>query len=118
MSGVNITGTSDGFVHAVSPIGGSEHTICGIAADAAASEGDEALRWVHPKTQYVTCAECYRVVKFCWGIKVAKSLGSNALRSDHPLAPGRCAHGINMNVHCSECFDHPAKAIDQQGGAA
>lgn len=108
MSGVDLTGTPDGVVHAVSPIGGSEHTLCGIAADAAVSEADESLRWTHPKHQYVTCSECLRVVKFCRGLKIAKSPVSNALRDDHPLASGKCAHGLNMNTHCPACLNPPA----------
>jgi hypothetical protein len=70
MSRVNLTGTSDGAVHAVSPIGGGEHTLCGIAADAADSEANEALRWTHPKHEYVTCKECSLVVMSCRRLKV------------------------------------------------
>lgn len=74
MSKVDITGTADGAVHVVSPIGGSEHTLCGIAVDAAASENMPSLEWVHPKGEIVTCRECASVIRLCRRVKVAREL--------------------------------------------
>lgn len=55
----------DGLVHAVSPIGGGEHTLCGVAFDAADSEGDESLRWLGPSRRAVDCPMCCAVIREC-----------------------------------------------------
>lgn len=60
-------------IHIVSPIGGGEHTLCGIAGDAYESEGDEALRWRVARTHTVTCRECISVVEACRGVRIFRA---------------------------------------------
>lgn len=61
----------DGLVHVMSPIGGGEHTLCGIAMDAADSEADEGMRWLGHAQGPVSCIECAAVVLHCRGLRVA-----------------------------------------------
>lgn len=62
----------DGLIHVISPIGGAEHTLCGIAQDAADSEDSELLRWGSPRKRGpVSYTECSKVVLHCRGIRVA-----------------------------------------------
>lgn len=65
-----LTTFADGLTHVISPIGGAEHTLCGIAFDAADSEGDESLRWTGMSRGPVTCLECGSVVLHCRGLRV------------------------------------------------
>lgn len=64
--------TPDGDVHAMSPIGGGEHTLCGIAIDAADSERDERLRLSATRRRAVSCAMCADVVLACRQLRVAR----------------------------------------------
>jgi hypothetical protein len=58
-----------GLIHVISPIGGSEHPLCGIAQDSADSEHSDLLRWVSPRKRGpVSCTECSKVVLHCRGI--------------------------------------------------
>jgi hypothetical protein len=62
----------DGLVHVISPIGGGEHTLCGVAFDAADSEGDESLRWSNSAARGpVSCEGCAAVVMHCRGMRVS-----------------------------------------------
>ncbi len=53
-----------GRVHLVTPLQG-EHTLCGVAADAADSERDESLRWQRTPQVTVTCPQCVAVIEHC-----------------------------------------------------
>jgi hypothetical protein len=55
----------EGETHMIDPLGGAEHTLCGVAFDAADSEGDEALRWKLATERLVSCADCSRVIRAC-----------------------------------------------------
>jgi hypothetical protein len=55
----------EGRVHLVSPLGGSQHTICGVACDTADSEGDESLRWVKTARSKFSCEQCAAVIDAC-----------------------------------------------------
>lgn len=54
-----------GHTHLMSAIGGSEHTICGIAFDAADSVGDESLRFQETASDLVTCPTCTIQIQNC-----------------------------------------------------
>lgn len=81
-----------GHVHLVGVIGGGEHTLCGVAFDAADSEHDESLRrliatangdaadffrlrWTPTRKRTVTCPTCGAVVLLCQFVKVAPQRG-------------------------------------------
>jgi hypothetical protein len=69
----------DGLVHVISPIGGGEHTLCGVACDAADSEGDESLRWSDSAARGpVSCEECTAVVMCCRGMRVSAATRGRA----------------------------------------
>lgn len=57
-------------VHLIAGEGGGEHTLCGVAFDAADSEGDEALRFKTTRRRVVTCSGCVGVVLACRGVRV------------------------------------------------
>ena len=59
----------EGCTHMVSPIGGSEHTLCGVAFDAADSEGDESLRWQASGQEHVDCPDCLIVIQACRDVR-------------------------------------------------
>lgn len=59
-----------GETHALSPIGGGEHTLCGVAFDAADSEADEALRFSEASRRKVTCDNCGSIILWCRGLSV------------------------------------------------
>lgn len=59
------------FVHIVSPIGGSEHTVCGIANDAWITENDSDLKWQSPDS-FVDCPLCLRVMDLCLTLRKAR----------------------------------------------
>lgn len=63
--------TSHG-VHLMSPVGGGEFTLCGIAFDAADSEQDKRLRFRGAKREIVTCDLCANVVEVCRDVKVRR----------------------------------------------
>ena len=62
--------TPDGRVHVWSPIGGAEHTLCGIAFDACGSEKDDALQLTDTTARTVTCDQCAEVVAACRGLRI------------------------------------------------
>ena len=55
--------------HLVSPIGGSEHTLCGVAFDAGGSEDEPSLTWKVTTNTTVTCPWCVLVIRECKGVK-------------------------------------------------
>lgn len=61
-----------GTVHLVSPLGGREHTLCGVAFDAADSERDESLRWIPLLEKPVDCGQCVEVIRACWGVRTSE----------------------------------------------
>ena len=75
--------TPDGRVHVWSPIGGAEHTLCGIAFDACGSEKDDALQLTDTTARTVTCDQCAEVVAACRGLRIktpnAKLTGSGQI---------------------------------------
>lgn len=62
--------TTDGQRHMVSPIGGSEHTLCGIAIDSYLSENEPNWESVPLTGSKVTCELCSEVVLACRGVSV------------------------------------------------
>lgn len=62
--------TADG-VHLVSPIGGSEHTLCGDAFD---NKFDEQLGWKKRSARALTCAKCVAIVLHCRNVRVGSAL--------------------------------------------
>ena len=62
--------TADGQRHMVSPIGGGEHTLCGIAAEAHVTEN--APRWAPSRLtgRMVTCEMCADVIRACRLVRV------------------------------------------------
>lgn len=67
-----------GAVHLMSPIGGAEHTLCGVAFDANASENADELGHQPTQRRTVTCLECAMVVDTCRGVRVGRVTPSNA----------------------------------------
>lgn len=55
----------DGRGHLVCPSGGAEHTLCGVASDAADSERDESLRWKTVPGSKISCDTCITIIKTC-----------------------------------------------------
>lgn len=68
----------EGDVHLIAGGGGGEHTLCGVAFDAADSEHDESLRFTPTKRRIITCSGCASVVLACRGVRVASGLGGRA----------------------------------------
>lgn len=64
--------TADGMCHVVSPIGGGEHTLCGIAYDAHETENEPDWAEVPLTGRMVTCCECAAVVVACRRVRLAK----------------------------------------------
>jgi hypothetical protein len=60
--------------HLVSPLGGGEHTLCGVAFDACDSEGMPSLSWKPASSTVVTCPDCGRVIQECRWVEVRKPL--------------------------------------------
>ena len=61
-----------GEVHLFPAVGGGgEHTLCGVAFDAADSEKDESLRFRPTKRRTITCFGCAAVVLACRGVRIA-----------------------------------------------
>ena len=65
--------TADGMRHVVSPVGGSEHALCGIAFDA--HELADGPQWAAvPLTgRTVTCGDCAAVVEVCRSVRLGKT---------------------------------------------
>lgn len=57
-------------VHLVSPIGGSEHTLCGDAFD---NEFEPGIGWKKRSPRALTCPKCVEVVLYVRGVRVAAS---------------------------------------------
>jgi hypothetical protein len=66
----------DGNVHLVV----CEHTLCGVAFDAADSESDESLRWTATHKRFVDCDLCRLTVEACSGVQTRASTGSARLK--------------------------------------
>lgn len=66
-SGVRLI-EAEGFVHLVSPIAGSEHTLCGDAFDLASDVG--GYEWKSSRKKAVTCEKCAAVILACRGVRV------------------------------------------------
>lgn len=70
-----------GYIHLVSSIGGAEHTLCGVANDAFASEDQPELEWKKTDKRVVDCEDCGIQIIGCRGIRVAAvRKGSDATR--------------------------------------
>lgn len=63
--------SSTGDIHALSPVGYGEHTLCGDAFDGCDGEGGHR----DVKRGPVTCKRCIEVVLFCRSLKVATGGG-------------------------------------------
>ena len=56
-------------IHAISPIGGSEHSLCGLAFDAFES-GDLEYKPIFAKSgDKITCAMCRAIIDYCKAFK-------------------------------------------------
>ena len=82
--------TPDGLVHGVSPLAGSEYTLCGFAFDAADSEADESLRWSQVRRGAISCHGCATLVMECRGVRVQKPDNDRVKRGD-PVSRGDSA---------------------------
>lgn len=60
----------EGRTHFVDPSAGGEHTLCGVAMDAAGSENQPELRWRATASITVTCETCAQVILACRGVAV------------------------------------------------
>lgn len=65
-----------GRVHLVSPIGGSEHTLCGNANDEPGTEHQPT------KARTITCLECATVINYCRGVRVSADASTPDIAED------------------------------------
>lgn len=59
----------EGQTHVISPLGGGEHTLCGVASDAYCTEDDPHLIWQESVNKKVTCKDCVAIITVCKLIK-------------------------------------------------
>ena len=71
MSAPELFQTADDRRHMICPIGGGEHTLCGIAKDAWEIENEPGWKGVPLTGKTVTCGLCARVIVECRKVRIA-----------------------------------------------
>ena len=73
MPEVELFQTADGRRHLICPIGGAEHTLCGIAFEAWETENEPGWQGVPLTGKTVTCGLCAQVIQACRKVRVARN---------------------------------------------